>query len=138
MKVDIHDAGAYGSKWSESQKKDAAFLPTFDQISVGFSKWFFHQLELTMKINQLSSQVAAKVAKNYKNTIAEFMKSIELSNIHENLIIDQDEAKKDSDLNLANPYSKITGFILQLLSMEFGSPPLYAELNRASRMMNLA
>lgn len=40
------------------------------------------------------------------------------------------------DLCLRNPYSKITCFILYLYSMEFGQVPLYAELNRASQLMD--
>ena len=44
---------------------------------------------------------------------------------------------EDSELGLWNPYSKVTCFILYLYSMEFGSPPLYAELNRVAREMDL-
>ena len=36
----------------------------------------------------------------------------------------------NNDNSLNYPYSKVTVFITQLFSMEFGSPPLYAELNR--------
>ena len=43
----------------------------------------------------------------------------------------------DSELGLYNPYSKVTCFILYLYSMELGSPPLYAELNRVARDMDL-
>lgn len=39
----------------------------------------------------------------------------------------------DPDLDLANPYSKISCFILYVYSMEFGDPPFYAELNKAAR-----
>ena len=35
--------------------------------------------------------------------------------------------------SLNDPYSKVTIFITQLFSMEFGSPPLYSELNRICR-----
>ena len=37
------------------------------------------------------------------------------------------------DLDLGNPYSKITCLVLYLYSMELGQPPLYAELTRVSR-----
>lgn len=37
------------------------------------------------------------------------------------------------DLDLGNPYSKITCLVLYLYSMELGSPPLYYEINRVSR-----
>ena len=35
--------------------------------------------------------------------------------------------------NLYNPKSKNVGVVLYIYSMEFGDPPLYAELNRVSR-----
>ena len=42
----------------------------------------------------------------------------------------------DPELNLADPYSKVTCFVLYLYSLEFGTPPLYAELNRVCRQMD--
>lgn len=39
----------------------------------------------------------------------------------------------DEYLDLANPYSRIACFILYLYSLEFGDPPLYAEVNKAAR-----
>ena len=48
-----------------------------------------------------------------------------------------DESRTDPELGLRNPYSKVTCFILYLYSMELGSPPLYAELNRVARDMDL-
>ena len=44
---------------------------------------------------------------------------------------------KKSDLNLGDPYSKISCFLVQLYSMEIGSPPLYNEANRVARDMDL-
>ena len=43
----------------------------------------------------------------------------------------------DSEIGLYNPYSKITCIILYIYSMEFGTPPLYTELNRVAREMDL-
>ena len=42
-----------------------------------------------------------------------------------------DEIKEDRDLS--NPYGAITCMVLYLYSMEFGSPPLYYEINRVCR-----
>ena len=44
---------------------------------------------------------------------------------------------KGGELDLSDPYSKVTCFILFLYSMELGSPPLYSELNKVCRMMDL-
>ena len=41
-----------------------------------------------------------------------------------------------SDLDLSNPYSAVSCWVLYLYSMELGSPPLYMELNRAAREMD--
>ena len=46
------------------------------------------------------------------------------------------EWRTKTDLDLTNPYSPVTCWVLYLYSMELGSPPLYLELNRASREMD--
>ena len=40
---------------------------------------------------------------------------------------------KDPILGLCNPYSKASCLLMQLYSMEIGSPQLYAEANRVAR-----
>ena len=35
--------------------------------------------------------------------------------------------------SLNDPYSKVTHLVIYLFSMEFGQPPLYAEVNRVCR-----
>lgn len=35
--------------------------------------------------------------------------------------------------SLVDPYAKVTTLMLQFFTMEFGSPPLYAEVNRICR-----
>ena len=45
--------------------------------------------------------------------------------------------KNDYELGLYCPYSKVTCFIIYLYSMEIGSPPLYSEMNRVARDMDL-
>ena len=46
------------------------------------------------------------------------------------------EYNTKSDLDILNPYSAVSCWVLYLYSMELGSPPLYLELNRAAREMN--
>ena len=41
--------------------------------------------------------------------------------------------QKYKDLDLSDPYSKMSCLILYLYTMELGSPPLYLELNRIIR-----
>ena len=44
----------------------------------------------------------------------------------------------DAVLGITNPYSRVTCLVLYLYSMELGSPPLYSEVNRVARDMDLA
>ena len=46
------------------------------------------------------------------------------------------ELNTNTDLDILNPYSPVACWVLYLYSMELGSPPLYMELNRASREMD--
>lgn len=39
----------------------------------------------------------------------------------------------NDDMDLANPYGKMTCLILYIYSMELGAPPLYHEINRVCR-----
>ena len=42
----------------------------------------------------------------------------------------------NDDLNIGNPYGRMSCLILYLYSMELGSPPLYYEINRVCRTMD--
>ena len=44
-----------------------------------------------------------------------------------------DSGKENDDLNLNDPYSKMSCLILYLYSMKLGNPPLYFEINRICR-----
>lgn len=46
------------------------------------------------------------------------------------------ELKSGIELSIVNPYSKVSCLLVQMFSMELGSPPLYAEANRVSRDMD--
>lgn len=41
------------------------------------------------------------------------------------------------ELDTTNPYGKISCLVLYIYSMELGVPPLYAEVNRVSREMDM-
>ena len=43
---------------------------------------------------------------------------------------------QNGDMNLGDPYGKMSCLILYLYSMELGSPPLYSEINRVCRTMD--
>ena len=48
------------------------------------------------------------------------------------------EREGDAELNLGNPYGKISCLILYLYSMELGQPPLYFEINQVCRSMDVS
>lgn len=63
--------------------------------------------------------------------------------IYEAVNVSQEEMNKpltrseiDPVLGLRNPYSKATCIILQLYSMEIGTPQLFAEVNRVARELD--
>lgn len=53
------------------------------------------------------------------------------------MIADNNDPFANKDLNLHNPHGKMTCLILNLYTMELGMPPLYAEVNRVCRNMDL-
>lgn len=58
--------------------------------------------------------------------------SIQVSDWDKTLTVDD-----DLEFSIANPYSKVSCFIVHLYSMELGNPPLYSEANRVARDMDL-
>ena len=72
-----------------------------------------------------------KITKQAKKVFKDLFDSVEISDWNCEL------QNLDDEIGVWNPYSKITCFILYLYSLEFGSPPLYAEANRVAREMDL-
>jgi len=97
----------------------------------GITNWLMEQTKTRMAKapKHLQKNILRKVKANF-NQLTE---AIDIYNINEPMTID----KHDSELGLVNPYSKVTCFILYLYSMELGSPPIYAELNRVARDMDM-
>ena len=86
-------------------------------------------------LHGLSNEKKQMSIKSHKNSFLEMKKKSTIINTQTEMTIDNPE---DDELSLWNPYSRITCFILYLYSMEFGQPPLYAELNRVCREMDLS
>ena len=90
------------------------------------------------RVKQIEKIVRSEKNENSKRTIIkaetksmeDFLNKISLpeSQWHKPL-----EVKTGTDLDIVNPYGAVACWVLQLYSMELGSPPLYMELNRASR-----
>ena len=97
----------------------------------GILNWNIEQAKASMKGLSVQEQNKIIRARNVKFEL--LRNAINIKNIDEPL----NDNENDPELGLRNPYSKITCFILYLYSMEFGSPPLYAEINRVARDMDL-
>ena len=52
--------------------------------------------------------------------------------------VGEDDDDFNDELNLKNPYSHITCFIMYLYSLEIGAPTLYSEINRVARSMDFS
>lgn len=75
-----------------------------------------------------------RIIKTTRNTYKELLDVIDIGDWNTPFHDDED----DFELSYSNPYSKITCLVAQLYSMELGSPPLYAEVNRVARDMDLS
>lgn len=62
--------------------------------------------------------------------------SVQVSHSNKPMIHDTSVNFDEDDNNLANPNSKICCLVLFIYSMEFGSPPLYHEINKVCRTMD--
>ena len=58
------------------------------------------------------------------------MEAIQIRQIKDKqMVIDKNSEHYFSDLDIHNPYGKISCLVLYLYSMEIGTPPLYTEIN---------
>lgn len=76
----------------------------------------------------------AKVIKSTRATLTNIFKTVTIEDWNQIMTLDED----DEELGLNNPYSKICCFILQLYTMEIGTPSLYNEVNRVAREMDMS
>ena len=80
-----------------------------------------------------SKNLVMKVIKRTRKTYKDMFNATKISNWDKPF-----EKSKDPELGVRNPYSKISCFVVQLYSMELGTPPLYAEVNRVARDMDFS
>ena len=102
------------------------------QIANGMVWWMVDQNQERMK-NVTSVNQIKKSKKSTQNSMNKFLAALSLPESQWEKPL---EAKTGTDLDIWNPYSPVVCWVLYLYSMELGSPPLYLELNRASREMD--
>ena len=123
--------GEYGLKWGEQVKGDKYALPSFNEMMEGVLKWLVSQT--LPKMENKSVQQQMRVINAASINFKKLKDAVDIQKSDVPL-----ERSKDKEIGLYNPYSKVTCFVLYLYSMEFGSPTLYAELNRVTRDMDLS
>lgn len=124
----------FGYAWGELVKSDKRARPSFEEIMTGLFRWYTDQLRTRTK--DKSKAVQLRMMQIARKTFNDLM---EKANIPAERTSEPLHAyDMDEDLDLANPYSKISCFILYLYSLEFGDPPLYTEVNRAARMNDMS
>ena len=108
-------------------------MPTVRQIVDGLVWWIVIQTEFRMRQVKFKNQIRNS-KQSAQNSMEKFLNKICIPKSKWDtpleLISDQ------PDLKLINPYSAVACWVLYLYSMELGSPPLYMELNRATREMD--
>ena len=71
--------------------------------------------------------------KNSKQTFKDIFNLMDFTDDQMNEPLKVFKSKNDPIHGLLNPYSKASCLVMQLYSMEIGSPQLYADVNRVAR-----
>lgn len=93
-------------------------------------------------MTNMGMQQKKKSIKVAKFKLNKLFKLIDIGDWHEPLIKRNNAEKAHTQSTITsdylNPYDQITCLVLYLYSMEFGTPPLYAEANRVAREMDMS
>ena len=100
-----------------------------DDILEGLVSWRARQIENILK-NETDKSQRMKIV---KNTREDFNGLLNIMNFPENEMKISLKSSTDITLGLYNPYSKASCILMQLYSMEIGSPSLYIDANEKAR-----
>ena len=92
--------------------------------------WKARQIE-TILSDTKDKNLRMRAIKNTRSTFIEIFHLMEFTDDEMNTPLKF--SYTDPILGLLNPYSKASCLLMQLYSMEIGSPQLYAEVNRVAR-----
>lgn len=96
----------------------------------GIFTWYHNQI--VEKQHKMKPKQLVNCLTKHKQAFKMLIDISEISLVDKPFTRFENEGHYD-ELCLSNPYSRITCFILQLYSFEFGTPPFYAEVNRVAR-----
>ena len=102
-----------------------------NMVLEGLMLWKARQIE-TILSDTKDKNLRMRAIKNTRSTFIEIFHLMEFTDDEMNTPLKGNDIK-DPILGLCNPYSKASCLLMQLYSMEIGSPQLYAEVNRVAR-----
>ena len=101
-----------------------------NEVLEGLMLWKARQIE-TILSDTKDKNLRMRAIKNTRSTFIEIFHLMEFTDDEMNTPLN--DPYDDPILGLTNPYSKACCLLMQLYSMEIGSPQLYAEVNRVAR-----
>ena len=118
-------AGKYkGKKWK---------LPSMNEVLEGLMLWYARQMEVILSETK-DKNLRMRSIKNNRAIFKEIFHLMDFTQDQMNKpLTGSMSGRNDPILGLWNPYSKACCLLMQLYSMEIGSPQLYAEVNRVAR-----
>ena len=93
-------------------------------------EWYARQMEAILKDTK-DKNLRMRAIKNSRDTFTDIFHLMDFTQDQMNKPLNG--SNKDPIIGLCNPYSKACCLLMQLYSMEIGSPQLYAEVNRVAR-----
>ena len=103
-----------------------------NMVLEGLMLWKARQIE-TILSDTKDKNLRMRAIKNTRSTFIEIFHLMEFTDDEMNTPLKGEYPGNDPILGLKNPYSKASCLLMQLYSMEIGSPQLYAEVNRVAR-----
>ena len=128
------EVNEFGKIWALKYKKDKLAFPSINEVLEGLMLWYAGQMEVVLKETKGKNERLRSV-KNNREIFIEIFNLMDFTEAEKDMPLKGDRFGdgKDPILGLLNPYSKASCLLMQLYSMEIGSPQLYSEANRVAR-----
>ena len=101
-----------------------------NEVLEGLMLWYARQMEVILSETK-DKNLRMRSIKNNRDIFIEIFHLMDFTQDQMNMPLEYSDT--DPILGLRNPYSKACCLLMQLYSMEIGSPQLYAEVNRVAR-----
>ena len=138
------EVNEFGNIWARKYKPEEIkkvggdqyvwkIFPSINEVLEGLMLWYARQMEVVLKETKGKNERLRSV-KNNREIFIEIFNLMDFTEAEKDTPMKGDyNTGYDPILGLLNPYSKASCLLMQLYSMEIGSPQLYAEANRVAR-----